>query len=315
LDPNQKFTIDEIADTGKPITPEQHARMFVNQCGVLVRDHLPITIQEWNKPKKAGPEFTSYVDDDAKDNLWEKLISHFILPREYEEFEADGTTPVEGGRARRDKVKRFALSKMAELFRHHKKNLYLNYVAKGITPEFKDAHEGLRQQWPDFVNYKQSSEAKAKSAKNKENAKKKIYHHKLGPGGYRTAVPKWQAMEADLKKREITPGTDGWFERAKYWWYAHGGKLDAKTGATVFRKQIVIPTKAILKAMEDAQKGLFRPERERETSCGVPLGTMKKVDGHEAEAVFRGRKRFPSTLTLTEAVREQRNGRQTASGS
>ena len=165
LDPNQSFTIDEIYDNGQPRASEKHARLFVNQCRVIVRDNLPITIQEWIKPKNAGEEFTSYVDDDAKDDLWEKLIAHFILPPEYEEFEADGITPVEGGLERRERVKQCALSKMAEQFRNYKKNLYLKYVAKGKTPEFKGAHEKLREQWPAFVKYKQSSVAKERSAK------------------------------------------------------------------------------------------------------------------------------------------------------
>ena len=145
MDPNQRFTIDEIYDNGQPRASEKHARLFVNQCRVIVRDNLPITIQEWIKPKNAGEEFTSYVDDDAKDDLWEKLIAHFKLPPEYEEFEADGITPVEGGLERRERVKQWALSNMAEQFRNYKKNLYLKYVAKGKTPEFTGAHEKLRE--------------------------------------------------------------------------------------------------------------------------------------------------------------------------
>ena len=133
--------------------------MFVNQCGVIVRDNLPITIQEWIKPKNAGEEFTSYVDDDVKDGLWQKLIAYFIVPPEYEEFEADGTTPIPGGLERRKKVKEWALMKMAELFQNYKKKLYAKYVAKKITPEFTGALEKLREQWHDFVKYKESSVA------------------------------------------------------------------------------------------------------------------------------------------------------------
>ena len=45
------------------------------------------------------------------------------------------------------------------------------------------------------------------------NAKKKQYHHNLGPGGYKGAVHKWEAMEADLRAKGITLGTEGRPER------------------------------------------------------------------------------------------------------
>jgi hypothetical protein len=60
-------------------------------------------------------------------------------------------------------------------------------------------------------------------SKNKANAKKKTYHHVLGLGGYRTAMGKWEAMEGELRTKRITLGTEGWPERAKHWWYGHGG--------------------------------------------------------------------------------------------
>ena len=40
--------------------------------------------------------------------------------------------------------------------------------------------------------------------------------------------------------------------------------MDPATGATIFRQQILVPSRALLKAMEDAQAGLFRPEREND---------------------------------------------------
>ena len=187
MDGNQRFTIEEIDDDGEPIAPEKHRRMFINQCGVLVRDNLPITIQEWNKSKKPGEESNSYVTDDAKDDLWQKLIAHFILPPEYEEFEVDGITPRPGGLENRAKVKEWALSKIVELYRNQKKSLYAKYVAKKKTKDFKRVNEKLREQWPDFVQHKQSDKAKAKSAKNALNAANKKYHHKMGTGGYKSA--------------------------------------------------------------------------------------------------------------------------------
>ena len=77
-------------------------------------------------------------------------------------------------------------------------------------------------------------------------------------------MPKWEAMEADMRAREITPGTDGWPERSKHWWYVHGGTLNPETGAKIFQEKILIPSKALIQAMADAQAGKFRPEREND---------------------------------------------------
>ena len=43
----------------------------------------------------------------------------------------------------------------------------------------------------------------------------------MGTGGHRTAMPKWEAMEAEMSGRGIIPGTDGWPERSKD--YYQGG--------------------------------------------------------------------------------------------
>ena len=64
-----------------------------------------------------------------------------------------------------------------------------------------------------------------------------------------------------LFRSGIIPGTDGWPEMSKHWWYGHGGMLDPETGATIFQDKIRIPSKALVQAMADAQAGLFQPER------------------------------------------------------
>ena len=80
---------------------------------------------------------------------------------------------------------------------------------------------------------KKSSTAVSRSAINKINAGKKQYHHRLGTGGYKTAVPKWEAFEAGLLAKGITPQTMDWPERSKFWMFAHGAVLDEETGLIV----------------------------------------------------------------------------------
>ena len=114
----------------------------------------------------------------------------------------------------------------------------------------------------------------------------------MGTGGYKTAVPKWEAIEADLRARDITPGTDGWPERAKHWWYAHGGTLDPQTGRTIFQDKIPVPSKAIIDAMEDAHKGLFQPDRERDKLTRA-LGNKEKGGRARGKGGVSWKKVFP----------------------
>ena len=84
MDANQRLTIDVIAANGTPLQPKEPAVKFVNQCGVLARDNLPITVHEWLKPKDVSAG-VRYVSDRSKDDLWKKLIANFNLPPEYRE--------------------------------------------------------------------------------------------------------------------------------------------------------------------------------------------------------------------------------------
>ena len=49
------------------------------------------------------------------------------------------------------KVKKFALMKMADLFRNWRKELNTKFVDKGKTPEFIGRYEKIRDHWPAFV--------------------------------------------------------------------------------------------------------------------------------------------------------------------
>jgi hypothetical protein len=149
---NQKLSIDVVAPDGKPLEPKQHARKFVNQCRVIVRDTIPIIVQEWNEPKKARLG-ASFVDKRSKKDLWRKLMANFILPLEYSKKDDDGNE-ILGGRERKRRVKQYALKNMAKAFGRFKKMLYAKYIMKEKTPVFEGAYEKLRSQWPEFVEFK-----------------------------------------------------------------------------------------------------------------------------------------------------------------
>ena len=120
------YICGHISPTGEPKEPKKAADVFKKQCGVLIRDHVPITVREWNKRK--GANDSDYVAERYKEGLWTDLMAHFILPELEDEA---GTAKL------RDKVKEWTLKKMAELFRVWKKRLWQDYKKKKTAPVFE----------------------------------------------------------------------------------------------------------------------------------------------------------------------------------
>ena len=233
---DERFTIEEVGRDGQPIAPKRSRDTFIHQCGVIVRDNVPISIQEWNKKK--DPE-VSYVQDRQKDDLWTSLMTNFSLPPE----------------ADPNKVKAFALKKMAELFKNWKKDLNKKFVEKDKTPEFTGPYEKIKDHWPAFVAYKKSDKGKQRSATNKLNAAKKQYHHVTGSGGYSKARPTWDKAEQDLLAKGVQPATLHWPDRSRTWFFGVGGTLDPDTGKCVWTKaQLAIPVKKLQEAIKAAQE-------------------------------------------------------------
>ena len=144
---DERFEITAIARDGQPIEPIRTKDAFAAQCGVLVRDKIPISIHQWYKPKKEDPE-VSYVNDMQKNDLWTELKSNFTLPPE-----DNPENPV-----KEKLIKSFALKRMAELFRRWKKELN-KFVENKETPEFKGRYEKIRDHWPTFLAHKTSEKS------------------------------------------------------------------------------------------------------------------------------------------------------------
>src|SRR4051812_3756600 len=137
------------------------------------------------------------------------------------------------------RVKKFALSKMAEQFKNWKKNLYLKFVKLDKTPDFEHGYGKIREQCDDFVAYKKSEHAQQRSEINQTNAAMKIYHHKTGPACYAGCMPKWEAIEAKYFVAGFIPELPPWNERTGNWFYGIGGRL-AKDGRALINKQNLV---------------------------------------------------------------------------
>lgn len=114
------YDITEVnPNTGEPLEPKANAKRFVNHCGVVVSDRVPINIREW-KQRKDAPHIP-FLHDQEKDLLWKSVTTHFTLPVG----------------ANVDLVKTWTLKKMATHFQTWKK-LYNEFVKKNLTPNFDE---------------------------------------------------------------------------------------------------------------------------------------------------------------------------------
>ena len=215
---------------------------------------IPISIQQWNKPKAGDPE-VSFVTDRQKDDLWTALKANFTLPEE----EHPEKLVIE------QKVKTHALKKMAELFRRWKNELKTTFVDKEKTPTFTGRFEKIREQWPAFVAHKTSEKSKKMSAINKLNAAKKKHHHCTGSGGYHKARLLWEKAEKDLLDKGIVPRTLNWPERARNWFFGVGGTLHPETGKCFWtNEQLRVPITKLEELIAQTEAGTFVPDREND---------------------------------------------------
>ena len=120
----------------------------------------------------------------------------------------------------------------------------------------------------------------ARSETNKLNAGKREYHHRLGAGGYKAAVPKWEAFEAKLFDNGIIPQTADWPERSKFWLFAHGAGLDPQTGLIVaqgkWKEKIEYITKQLVDAIDKVRRGEYVVDREND-ELSLALGNPEHV--------------------------------------
>ncbi|BAS97125.1 Os06g0261900 [Oryza sativa Japonica Group] len=180
-----RHIVTEIVPDGEPVAPVGIGQKFVNHCGWVMRDNVPISIVYWRRTRSCGDE-DSFLLDTEKDMLWTTMLETFTI------LEAD-----------RPRCEEWTLKKM-------------------------DAFEA----------YKTGAQGQAQIEKNKANAARKKYNHRLGSGGYGKATPKWDKLEAELIARGIEPATSKWPERSRNWFYAHGGSLNPCDGSLIFGDEI-----------------------------------------------------------------------------
>jgi hypothetical protein len=110
------------------------------------------------------------------------------------------------------------------------------------------------------------------------NASKRREFHKLGSGGYKVAMPKWDKMEHDCIAHGLIPATIDWTEPARTYYYPHGGMINLEDGTLVPGDQIREIAVRLVELIRMTAEGTFVLDRERD-ELSAAIGT-KEHGGH-----------------------------------
>jgi hypothetical protein len=135
-----------------------------------------------------------------QETLWGFIKAHYIFPSEQEFFFCKNAT-----------LK--TIPNALQRFRHAF-NKY--YVQRG-QPLLNQFGYITPNEWDTFVQQHTTPEAIALSNKMKELNTKNKFRHKLGPGGYKAAMPKRAKKEQGLREAGISDPLEGCTVHTKNW--------------------------------------------------------------------------------------------------
>jgi hypothetical protein len=104
--PDETYKISYVSSKGQPLAPEEALPKFWNALGFLVRDNLDITIRHWKD-----------VSVDVKNQIWNKLLTRFVLPWGSEEL-----------------LKEYTMKQLAINFRNWMSEMNTKFAKKGLDP-------------------------------------------------------------------------------------------------------------------------------------------------------------------------------------
>jgi hypothetical protein len=174
--PDETFIITELGPKGQPHQPVAARKKFRIAVGFCVRDILDITWQTWK-----------LVPASKKEECWKKLLTRFVFQDKSQEQLA----------------MKYAYQQLAISFRNWKSDLARDYLQTGKDPTKKFIGKISAAQWERFREQRSTEDAVEKSKAASARAKKNIYPHHLGTGGYEGKMEVWQREDAAKRAKNI----------------------------------------------------------------------------------------------------------------
>ena len=231
--PDKTYKITDVSPNGQPLAPEEALPKFRNALGFLVRDNLDITIRQWRD-----------VSDDVKNQMWNKLVTRFVLPGGSEEL-----------------VKKYTMKQFAINFRNWRSEMNTKFAKKGLDPTKK--YKISAGQWAVFLEQRSSPDFISLSEANSELSKKNKYRHHLGTGGYKRQVPKWRQEDAEKKAAGLPTLSEQLGERTANWIRARKPR-ETESGVSFDDPTVEEAAKNIYAIAAKQSEGTFKPQREKD---------------------------------------------------
>jgi inorganic triphosphatase YgiF len=160
------------------LKPDSARKKFSMLCGIVARERVPITLQDWRKLGKV-----------ERDKVKNEIMKYFNITRADDKIRAE---------------LRAALMTACKAWKQWKYTLMTEFVERNKIPLKLFLWIGV-ETWCEFVKQKSSHEFVEKSKAARLLAQTYKNHHGMGTAGYAGSEPKWEkedlaAQAAGLKK-------------------------------------------------------------------------------------------------------------------
>jgi hypothetical protein len=179
----QAFT--EVDASGHPTAPPELVKGYSAQLGCILRSTVSINTENLRHPDRAN----------LRSLLFTKLHERYEFPVDCSEK-----------RLGRNKVHNAALTKMSTALASWR-NRVKKMIKKGESYEkIKESNPSITEK--DYADFKIKCESESTSDSSqwgKDMRSLNLGTHKLGPGGFRAAQPKWDAQDKERVKNGLQP--------------------------------------------------------------------------------------------------------------
>ena len=228
--PDETYNITELSPSGEPLAPLQALPRFRAAVGHVVRQYFDISWRDWSE-----------VPALERKKAWKKICTRFVWPEGQKKL-----------------AKGYVMKQLPISFRQYRHEMKKKWLETGRDPTKR--YNITAAQWARFRELKEEEDFKAKSVANSKLAKKNVYPHHLGIGGYKGKIPKWREEDEAKRKAGEPVLSDTVGDRPSNW--LRGRKADAKGDDLHAPEELKEVTAKMLQAAEMTKKGEFKPKRE-----------------------------------------------------